>query len=229
MSDIILNRLKKAASAEYKNFYAKLVPNVDSDRILGVKAPIVKDIAKDIYNSANEKEFTRDLPHYFLEENNLHVFLINLEKDFDKCIGSVERFLPYIDNWSTCDSLRPKCFCKNKQKLLLYVKKWISSKAEYAVRFGVGVLMSYYLDDDFQVQFIGDVSKINDERYYVRMMIAWYFATALTKRYDDAIYIFENKVLPVWTHNKAIQKAIESYRIDDEKKDYLKGLKIKQK
>ena len=227
MSDIILKTLKKSIDLKYKEFSSSLTPSINKDVVLGVKAPVLKEIAKTFYGTDEGKEFLENLPHKYYEENNLHAYMLVKEKDFDRCIDFVEKFLPYVDNWATCDVLRPKCFSKNKNKLLGYIDKWIKSDKEYTVRFAIGVLTSYFLDDDFKDEHLIKVASVIDDRYYVKMMVAWYFATALAKKYDKAVKIIEDRLLDPWTHNKAIQKAIESYRVEDIHKQHLKTLKIK--
>lgn len=227
MSDIILKTLKKSIDLKYKEFSSSLTPSINKDDVLGVRAPVLKEIAKTFYGTNEGKEFLGNLPHNYYEENNLHAYMLVKEKDFNKCIELVDNFLPYVDNWATCDVLRPKCFSKNKNKLLGYIDKWIKSDKEYTVRFAIGVLTSYFLDDDFKDEHLIKVASVLDDRYYVKMMVAWYFATALAKKYDKAVKIIEDRLLDPWTHNKAIQKAIESYRVEDTHKQYLKTLKIK--
>ena len=180
-----------------------------------------------LVKSNNYLSFLDELPHKFFEENQLHAFIISEIKDYDECILYLNKFLPYVDNWATCDQMSPKVFKKNHSKLLDQIKVWIKSSKTYTIRFGIGMLMQYYLDDDFKLEYLEMVSNIKSDEYYVNMMIAWYFATALAKQYDSTIKIIEGKKLDVWTHNKTIQKAIESYRITFEQKDYLRSLKRK--
>jgi len=227
MSDIILKTLKKSIDLKYKEFSSSLTPSINKDVVLGIRAPVLKEIAKTFYGTNEGKEFLENLPHKYYEENNLHAYMLVKEKDFDRCLELVDNFLPYVDNWATCDVLRPKCFSKNKNKLLGYIDKWIKSDKEYTVRFAIGVLTSYFLDDDFKDEHLIKVASVLDDRYYVKMMVAWYFATALAKKYDKAVKIIEDRLLDPWTHNKAIQKAIESYRVEDAHKQYLRTLKIK--
>lgn len=209
---------------KYKEFHSKLMPTVDSDTVIGVRVPILRGIAKNF--PFDEKEFINELHHKYYEENNLHAFLIEKIKDFDTCIYETNRFLPYINNWATCDMMRPKTFKLNTGKLLPYIKKWLKSDNTYTVRYALGMLNSFYLDDEFDTKYL-DMAIIESEEYYINMMIAWYFATALTKQYDATMpYITEHK-LPKLVHNKAIQKAVESYRITKDKKEILKKYKIK--
>lgn len=209
----------------YKEFQSKLIPNINKDTILGIRTPALRRMAKDIFNSNERDKFLNDLPHKYYEENLIHFFIISMIKDFEECIKEVEKFLPYVDCWPVSDQATPKVFKKNHSKLLPYVKKWINSKHVYTSRFGIRILMNEYLDNDFKKEYLKIVSNIKSDEYYLKMMIAWYFATALSKRYDETIYYFENHLLDDWIHKKAIQKAIESYRVTDKHKSYLKTLK----
>ncbi|MBE5970134.1 MAG: DNA alkylation repair protein [Lachnospiraceae bacterium] len=219
----------------YKNFQAKLMPTVNPDKIIGVRAPELKKYAKeycnsykgDFYKEKNISKFLDNLPHVFYEEDNFHGLIISNIKDFDTVISLLDDFLPYVDNWATCDSLKPKIFKKYPKELLPHIKRWIKSKHTYEVRFAISMLMTFYLDENFDIKFAKEVLKVDSEEYYINMMIAWYFATALAKKYDAIIPIIESKTMKKWIQNKTIQKAIESYRISDEQKTYLKTLKIK--
>ncbi len=222
----ILERLFALKDLDYKNFNSKLIPTVCEDKILGVRTPALRKMAKSLDKGAAE-QFLKDLPHEYFEENQLHAFIISEIKDFDRCVSELERFLPHIDNWATCDQLSPGVFRKNKEKLLPYIEKWISSDEEYIIRLGTGMLMEHFLGEDFKKDYAECVAKISFDAYYVKMMIAWYFATALAKNWDEVIPFIEGKKLEKWTHNKAIQKSIESRRISAEQKAYLRGLKIK--
>lgn len=222
---VIRDRLFSMQDVSYREFHSRLMPNIDKDSIIGVRIPSIKKYAKELFGKKEADLFLRCLPHVYYEENNLHAFLIGGIKDFDQCISELERFLPYVDNWATCDSLRPCCFKSNKQRLLSYVDKWLRSAHPFTVRFGIEVLMVYYLDGDFEDVFLESVAKIRSEDYYVKMMIAWYFATALAKQWDGAIKYLENRRLDEWVHQKTIQKARESFRISDPQKEYLKSLK----
>ncbi len=213
---------------KYKDFHSKLIPTISSDKIIGVRTPVIRKIAKQHFNSDFCTEFLNTLPHKYYEENNLHAFFIEQIKDFDICINEVERFLAYIDNWATCDSLRPKCFSKNTDKLLPYIKKWIKSNHTYTVRFSIETLLVFYLDDKFKKEYLKIVSSIKTEEYYINMMIAWYFATALCKQWKYAIPYIEQYKMPRWVHNKTIQKSLESYRISEDKKEYLRTFIIKK-
>ena len=207
---------------EYRDFHAKLMPNIDKSRIIGVRVPQIRALAKKIKNDAGN--FLETLPHKYYEENNLHAFLIAEIADFDECIEKLNAFLPYVDNWATCDSMKPKCFKRNREKLLPEIEKWLKSKHEYTVRFGILMLMTHFLDEDFDEKYLERVSKIKSDKYYINMMIAWYFQTALSKKWENAIKYFENHALSDWVHKKAIQKARESYRMTAEQKEYLKNL-----
>ena len=229
MNDNLVDRIQKSADFKFKQFQAKLIPNVPTEKIIGVKTPYIKSLAKEYFSTETYKDFINDLPHRYFEENSLHSFMISLEKDFDVCVGLVDGFLPYIDNWATCDCLSPKCFALNKIKLLPYLYKWLKSGKEYTVRFAVKMFMTHFLDNDFKEDYLDLVVSVKSEKYYVKMMIAWYIATALVKQYDYAVCVLGEKRLDAWTHDKSIQKAIESYRLSDEQKAYLKTLKINKR
>ena len=211
----------------YRDFHAKLVPNLDKEKIIGVRTPALRKFAKEFAKDEHAAQFLSVLPHEYYEENNLHAFLIAEIKDFDECAAAVSRFLPYVDNWATCDVLSPKAFAKNKAKLLPLIDEWMGSHDVYAVRFGIEMLMTHFLDADFKPEYLSKVAAVKSDEYYINMMAAWYFATALAKQYPAALPLFEEKRLDPWVHNKAIQKAVESFRITDEHKAYLKTLKIK--
>ena len=211
----------------YRDFHSRLMPNIDKDRVIGVRTPMLRSFAKKIAGTSDALKFINTLPHYYYEENNLHSFLISQIKDFEICIYELERFLPYIDNWATCDMLRPKILSSNPQKLLERIEVWIKSEHEFTVRFAIEMLMLHFLDKEFKSEYLNTVAAVHSEKYYVNMMIAWYFAEALVKQYDSALPYIENAALSKWCHNKAIQKAIESYRISPEIKAYLKTLKLK--
>ena len=212
---------------KFAAFQARLIPNVAPERIIGVRTPALRKLAKTLRGSGEAEEFLKALPHDFFEENNLHAFLLCEMKDFDACVQAVEDFLPYVDNWATCDQMSPRVFRKNKQALLPYIRCWIASERCYTRRFGTGMLMSHFLDEDFREEYLRLVSDKRSEEYYVNMMIAWYFATALAKQYEAALPYLENRRLDPWVHNKAIQKAVESFRVSDGHKTYLKTLKIR--
>lgn len=211
---------------EYARFQQKLIPNIDSDRIIGVRVPKLRNIAKS-FDQSQADSFLSLTSHYYLEENYLHAFLIERYKDFDRCIELCDKFLPFVDNWAVCDSLNPKIFAKNRDLLIVHIEKWLKSSHEYTVRFAIKMLMTYYLGKNFSIKYPQMVVAAQREYYYVSMMIAWYFATALAKNYDDVIGFIENSVLDKVTHNRAVQKAVESYRISSDKKIYLKTLRLK--
>ena len=223
----VREELISLADEKMAEFNRKLNPVLDDSTILGIKTPKLRELARKV--SADECccDFLRELPHKYFEENQLHGFVVSGIKDFDTCIAELEAFLPYIDNWATCDQTSPKVFKKNRNVLFPYIEKWIKSDEPYTVRFAVNMLMQNYLDDDFKPEYLDMVAGIKSEHYYVQMVIAWYFATALAKQYDYAIKIIEDKRLDKWVHNKTIQKANESYRVTEANKLYLKGLKIK--
>ena len=224
----VLDRLNEHKDAKYQAFQSKLVPNIPPESILGVRTPDMRKIAKEVHQAAEAEAFLRELPHKFYEENLVHFFLIALIKDFDACIRETERFLPYVDCWPVCDQSSPKVFTKNHEKLLPYVKKWIASDHVYTSRFGMRMLMNEYLGEDFKKEYPALVAAKTGDDYYLKMMVAWYFATALAKQYDACVPFLENGSLETWTHNKAIQKALESFRVTEEHKSYLKTLKRKE-
>ena len=221
----IKERLMKVKDDEYKEFQAKLVPNIPKEKIIGIRTPEMRKIAKEVYESKDRDAFLNELPHQYYEENLIHFFVITMIKDFDESIKRVEEFLPYVDCWPVSDQATPKAFKKNHDKLLPYIKKWIASKHLYTARFGIRMLMNEFLDSDFNKEYLGIVASIKSDEYYLNMMIAWYFATALAKKYDETIPYFEKHILSEWVHKKAIQKAIESYRVTDEHKECLRKLK----
>ena len=220
--------LKKLQDLKYREMQIKIVPTIDPKSIIGVRTPELRTMAKEILKSGDYKRFLKDLPHKYFEENQLHAFIISGIKDLDECMQELEIFLPYVDNWATCDQMSPKVFKKHKDVLFSHIEKWIASDKPYTIRFGVGMLMEHFLDDDFDMKYPEMVAGLRSEEYYVNMMIAWYFATALAKQYESIIPYIEDKKLDDWTHNKAIQKSVESYRITPEHKEYLKSLKIKK-
>lgn len=225
----IQQKLFELQDLKYRDFHGKLIPNIDKEYIIGVRAPLLKKLAKTIIkeNKLLCDEFIKSPVHKYYEENNLHYLFIREIKDFYKCIDEVEKFLPYINNWATCDMPLPKVFEKNKDKLLPYIEKWISSKEEYIVRYGIGVLMNLFLDENFKEEYHKMVLSVKSDKYYVKMMVAWYFATALAKQYESSVKYLEKGSMDKWIHNKTIQKAVESYRISDEKKQFLKKLRKK--
>ena len=211
---------------KYRDMQIKIIPTVEPESVIGVRTPELKSIAKDILKDGNYKGFLEELPHRYFEENQLQAFIISGIKDLNECMEDLESFLPYVDNWATCDQMSPKIFRKHKDLLLTHIIEWIDSEKTYTVRFGVGMLMEHFLDDDFDPLYPELVAKLRSEEYYVNMMIAWYFATALAKQYESILPFIEEKRLDDWTHNKAIQKSLESRRITEEQKLYLKSLKV---
>ncbi len=212
---------------KYRDFQKKLIPTVDEESVIGVRTPVLRKYAKQLAKREDIDDFLKELPHKYFDENQLHAFVISALNDYDRCIDEVERFLPFVDNWATCDQMSPTVFNKNRGRLLDSIKIWIASDETYTIRFGVGMLMEHFLDEDFDVSYPEMVSGLRSEEYYVNMMIAWYFATALAKQYEVILPFIEEQRLELWTHNKTIQKAMESYRITPEQKSYLKSLKIK--
>lgn len=227
INEQIKEKLFGMQDLKYKEFHARLIPNVNPDTIIGVRTPMLRDFSRKIKKDENIEDFLAVLPHQYYEENNLHAFLVEQIKDYDECVAALNRFLPYVDNWATCDMMRPKCLKKHTGQLLKEIQKWLSDPHTYTVRFGIGMLMTFYLDGEFDAEFLDMVAEVKSDEYYINMMIAWYFATALAKQYESAVSYIEKNRLPVWVHNKTIQKAIESYRITDEQKAYLRGLKLK--
>ena len=225
----IVSELLRLRDAEYAQMQKKIIPTVDEARIIGVRTPALRALAKDLYGSQEADGFLKRLPHPYFDEDQLHAFVISLERDFEKCMNLVEAFLPYIDNWATCDQLSPKAFRKEPDKLLAHIHEWIRSDRTYTVRFGVGMLMQHFLGDRFRMEYADMVARIRSDAYYINMMRAWYFATALAKQYDAVLPFLEERRLDDWTHNKAIQKSVESFRITAEQKDYLRTLKVKSK
>ncbi|CDB79582.1 MULTISPECIES: DNA alkylation repair protein [unclassified Coprococcus] len=207
----------------YRDFHSRLMPDIDKETIIGIRVPVLRKYAKSIAGTELSEKFIKELPHHYYEENNLHMMLITRIKDYDKCLSEVERFLPYIDNWATCDFPAPKCFENHKEELLPVIKRWIASGETYTIRYGIGMLMRLYLDADFDPEYVKLVAEVKSDEYYVNMMIAWYMATALAKQWDAVIPYIEEHRMSDWVHRKTIQKAVESYRITDEQKRYLKG------
>ncbi len=231
MSDFVLSVRKQLFSMQdekYRLFQCKLLPTIDPETVIGIRTPALRRYAKELSGLALCGEFLRDLPHKYYEENNLHAFLLEQCKDFQQAVEGLETFLPYVDNWATCDMMNPKVLGKFLPALLDTVQKWIASDHPYTVRYAIGLLMRYYLEDQFSADYLELVASVHSQEYYVRMMVAWYFATALIKQYDAALpYLLEHR-LELWTHNKAIQKAVESDRIPEEVKPYLKSQKRKE-
>lgn len=211
--------------AAYRAFQIKLIPNIDPGAIIGVRTPQLRMLAREIAGTPEAARFLAALPHDTFEENQLHAFLIEQEKHFDGCLDLVHNFLPYVDNWATCDQLSPKALAKDKAALLEDIRHWLASDHAYTVRFGVNCLMRWYLDEAFDPEYLAWVAQLRSEEYYVNMVVAWYFATALAKQWDSAIGYIEQRRLEPWTHRKTIQKAVESFRITPEQKGYLKTLR----
>lgn len=222
----IRNRLFELKDEKYKEFTLKLIPGLEPDNVIGVRTPQVAKIAKEIIKSGYYSSFLDDCPHKYYEEMGIHVAIINSMKDYDSVIKEIDRFIPYVDNWATCDGIKPKkAFSKNCDRLIIDAKRWIKLEHIYTKRFGIEMIMNFFLDDNFKREYNDLVASIRSDEYYINMMIAWYFATALAKQYNDTIPFIENRRLDEWTHKKTIQKARESYRITEEQKEYLKSLK----
>ena len=213
---------------EYMKFLSKLTPNVPEDTIIGVRIPEIRKLAKKLVKNNEFEDFLKELPHKYYDENLLHGAIISENKDFENCIELLDNFLPFIDNWAVCDTISPKIFKKHKKELIEKIKEWSQSDKTYTCRFGVEMLMTHFLDEDFKKEYLEMVANIHSEEYYVKMVVAWFFATALAKQWDYAVIYLENNRLDVWVHNKTIQKARESLRILEDKKGYLKGLKRKK-
>lgn len=221
----ITQRLFSMQDTGYQQFQSKLMPTIHPDVIIGVRTPALRKFTKELAGTKEAEEFLKNLPHRYYEENNLHAFLIEQSKEFAACITALNEFLPYVDNWATCDMMTPKVLKKDLPKLYEWIKCWIASGDTYTIRFGVNLLMKFYLEEEFRTEHIDLVAGISSEEYYVKMVAAWYFATALAKQPEAALPVLLEQRLDVWTHNKTIQKAVESYRITKEQKEYLKTLK----
>lgn len=220
----IREKLFALQDKEYKAFHAKLMPNVDDDLIIGIRIPELRKLAKELNGTTEAEAFISDLPHKYYEENNLHAFLIEQIKDYGRCVKAVNDFLPYIDNWATCDSLRPKIFKKHLAELENQAFEWIDSREPFTVRFGIECLMLYFLDENFKIEHAHKIASVNCDEYYVSMMVAWYFATALAKQTESVTPFFKSKTLDPATHKRAVRKALESYRIDKQTKILLKEI-----
>lgn len=221
----LYERLSGLADEKYKDFQSKLVPNIPKDTMIGVRTPDLRMITKELRGTEEAEKFLAELPHRYYEENMIHFFLIAMIPDFEECAKAVETFLPYVNCWTVCDQATPKVFTKNHEKLLPLIRKWIKSEQVYTVRFAIRMLMNEFLEEDFRSEYLEWVAGVRGEDYYIRMMVAWYFATALAKQYDASVVYIEERRLDPWTHKKTIQKAIESYRISEEHKEYLKTLR----
>ena len=229
MINKIKNDLLLMQDKTYKDFHSKLMPTINPNSIIGIRVPVLRDYAKKLFkeNSIESlNSFLKNLPHEFYEENNIHAFIIEKINNFDECIFYLENFLPYIDNWATCDMLNPKIFKTNYEKLLEKIYQWINSDSVYTVRFAIGMLMRYFLDEKFETKYLDLVSSITSEEYYINMMRAWFFATALAKQYEQTFPYIKNYSLDKWTHNKSIQKANESFRITKDQKEELKKFRV---
>ena len=226
--DEIRDELFKMQDIGYRDFNSKLIPTVKKEDMIGVRTPQLRKYAKKLLKEEGVEDFLHSLPHKYFDENQLHAFIISEIKDFKLCIDELINFLPYLDNWATCDQLSPKIFKKYRNDLLPHIYEWLKSDKTYTVRFGIGMLMEHFLDEDFKSEYPEMVAAVRSEEYYINMMTAWYFATALAKQYENILPFIEGNKLDTWTHNKTIQKEIESNRINAEQKNYLKGLKIKK-
>lgn len=219
----IQKQLFELQDMAYRDFHSRLMPDIDKETVIGIRVPVLRKYAKSIAGTELAEKFIKELPHCYYEENNLHMMLITGIKDYARCLTEIERFLPYIDNWATCDFPAQKCFKNHKEELLPVIKRWIASSETYTIRYGIGMLMRLYLDEDFDPEYVRIVAEVKSDEYYVNMMIAWYMATALAKQWDAVIPFIEEHRMSDWVHRKTIQKAVESYRITDEQKKYLKG------
>lgn len=222
----ILEQLYALQDTGYADFQSGLVPNIPRERFIGVRMPNMRRLAKQMAKEDAAQAFMAAVPHTYYDENILHALLICEKRDYEACVQAIDAFLPYVDNWAVCDILSPKALSKNKPDLLNHIRRWIASAHPYTCRFGMEMLMTHYLDAEFKTEYLDWVADIRSEEYYLRMMQAWFFATALAKQYDAALPYIENRRLDKWTHNKAIQKSIESFRVSDEHKAYLRGLRI---
>lgn len=221
----IKERLIALQDGAYADFQFKLIPMIERESIIGVRVPELRKLAKTLYKEETYLEFLGRAPHDYYDENMLHSLILSEIKDYDSCIREVEVFLPYVDNWAVCDILSPKIFKKHRVALIERIGEWLKSDKTYTLRFGLGMLMHHFLDEDFDKEFLELAASVHSEEYYVNMMQAWYFATALAKQWEETIIIIEGAKLQHWVHNKTIQKAIESYRISPEQKNYLRTLK----
>ena len=228
LAEVIRKELFSLQDPGYREMQIRIIPTVKPERIIGVRTPELRRMAKELAGKKETETLLNGLPHQYFEEDQLHAFIISGMRDYAECLRELERFLPYVDNWATCDQMSPKVFRKHRPELTERIRKWIASDQTYTVRFGIGMLMEHYLDDDFEITYPEMAASVRSAEYYVNMMTAWYFATALAKQYEAVLPFIENRRLDVWTHNKAIQKAIESYRITPEQKEYLRTLKIRR-
>ncbi len=225
ITDDIEKVLFENRDLKYRDFHSKLMPDYDKSKIIGVRMPEVRKIAKSFSENKDIDLFLKDLPHKYYEENNIHAAIVCEFNDYEKTAEYLNLFLPFVDNWATCDMIKPKTFKKNRELLRSDIDRWLASSHSFTVRFAIEMLMTYFLDDRFEEDYFNKVLKVKNEEYYVKMMKAWYFATALAKQWNSAVKVLENEELDVWTHNKTVQKAIESFRVTDEQKIYLRTLK----
>ena len=222
----LYKKLYELQDLKYREMQIKIIPAIKPDSVIGVRTPELKTMAKELLKSGEYRDFLEELPHKYFEEDQLHAFIISGIKDLNECLAELEKFLPYVNNWATCDQMSPKIFKRHKDVLLAHIKEWIKSDKTYTVRFGVKMLMEHFLDDDYDPVYPEMVARLRSEEYYVNMMIAWYFATALAKQYESILPFIEEKRLDDWAHNKAIQKSLESRRLTEEQKLYLRSLKM---
>lgn len=225
--DVIQEKLFALQDLNYRQFQAKLMPTVDPEQIIGVRMPALRKLAKELKGTAEAEAFLAALPHRYYDENNLHGLLLCARSSYEETVAGLEDFLPHVDNWATCDLLSPRAFRSHPPQLPEQIRRWLDSGDTYTVRFGLDMLMSFYLDECFRPEYLDWAAEVKSEEYYVRMMVAWYFATALAKQYDAALPYLTSRRLEQWTHNKTIQKAVESYRITPEQKDALRALRWK--
>lgn len=223
----IQSRLFSLQDVKYRDFQLTLIPSADADSVIGVRTPAIRALAKELAGKPETANYLKCLPHKYYDEYNLHGAILSLMKDYDKVVAGLDEFLPYVDNWATCDMISPKVFIRHLTELREKIPQWINSGSTYIVRFGIEMLMTFYLDGEFSPEYPEWVAEIKSDEYYINMMIAWYFATALSKQWDAAVPFIQEKRLNKWTHNKTIQKAVESFRITSEEKVYLRTLKIK--
>lgn len=224
----IQERLFTLQDLEYKLFQSKLIPNISPERIIGVRTPALRVLAGELHRREGAGDFLSALPHRYFDENQLHAFILSLGRDYGQTVERIDAFLPYVDNWATCDQMAPKVFRSHHAELIAVIDRWLASEHPYTVRFGIGLLMRHYLDEDFREEHLARVAALRSGEYYVNMMIAWYFATALAKRYEETLPYIEQRRLDPWTHNKSIQKAVESDRIPGAAKEHLRTLKSKK-
>ncbi|MBQ8689413.1 MAG: DNA alkylation repair protein [Clostridia bacterium] len=222
----IKDRIISLGDEKYRDFSVKLIPTVSADTVIGVRAPRLRALAKKLIKNGEQRDFISALPHRYHDENILHAYLLNEEKDYFLCVNEIDRFLPFVDNWAVCDALRPKCVKAHKAEFIFQIDCWLASEHPYTARFGMEMLMLHYLGEDFSPSHLERVAGVSIDDYYVEMMAAWYFATALAEQWESTLPYLTDRRLPTWIHNKTIQKAIESYRISTERKNLLRGLKI---